>query len=200
VITANSDLERVSLFAEATELPGLDIITQTLRIYGPAYIRPVGVEFGQTISITFLVDRDFKVRKLFEDWLKQVVGHDSFNISYQTEYVANEITMTQLDTQDVEKYSIKLKDAFPISIKNMPLSYASDEIHRMTVTFVYRKWESAFASVAENKPNTFPRSSFNYISTTPLADAINKQTNPNITDKLVNYSYDVIPVMSKIVK
>lgn len=198
VVAANTDLERVSLFAEASELPGLTIRVESLNIYGPSYPRPVGIDFGQTLDVTFLVDRDFKVRKLFEDWLQQVVSHNSFNISYQTEYVASQITLTQLDTQDEQRYSVQLKDAFPISIKNMPISYTTDDIHRLTVTFIYRKWESSFASVADVAPKKFPQTKFSYISSTPLADAINSQKNPNKTSKPVQSSFDALSILDKL--
>ena len=37
-------------------------------------------------------------------------------------------------------YSVKLINAFPVTMNAMALNWASDEIHRVTVTFKYDKW------------------------------------------------------------
>lgn len=201
IADSNSDLSRVSLFAESTELPGVTVKTEKLKIYGPEYIRPTGIDYGQTVNVTFLVDRDFRVRKLFEDWINMVVDKNSYNISYQILYISNQIRFIQLDTQDEERYSITLKEAFPVSIEIMPISYSSDGIHRISVTFAFRRWESMFGSVAETEPREYPQTKKDYISATPLQDAIQEFKNPStntikpyIANNPKPYSYSVSPI------
>ena len=55
-------------------------------------------------------------------------------------------------------YTILLKEAFPVSINVMPLSFANPGVQRMNVTFRYKYWQSTMAngsSLEENILNSF---------------------------------------------
>jgi hypothetical protein len=53
-----------------------------------------------------------------------------------TRYLSD-ISIIQFDEFVKQIYAIKLIDAFPISIASMPLSWADDNFHRVTVSFAY---------------------------------------------------------------
>jgi hypothetical protein len=137
----NSDSKLVSLFCEISNLPGISINTKGLRIYGPAYQRPVSAEFGgEAINMTFYVDSDFHVKKYFDDWIFKVVNPNSFNVQYEDNY-KSDITIRQLNEKNQITYQVKLIDAFPRAINMMDLNMASDnQVHKLNVTFSYRKW------------------------------------------------------------
>ena len=50
------------------------------------------------------------------------------------------------DTETIA-FSIKLVDCFPTSIDVMPLSYAGNGVHKMSVTFSYKYWVSSASNV-----------------------------------------------------
>lgn len=137
----NSDDKLVSLFCEISNLPGVAINSKGLRIYGPAYQRPVSIEFGgETINMTFYVDSNFNVKKYFDDWLFHVVNPNSFNVQYENDFVSD-IVLKQLNEKNEVMYEVTLKDAFPRSITPMDLNMSSDnQVHKLNVTFSYRKW------------------------------------------------------------
>ena len=196
----NPDLERISLFAESTELPGLSITTENLRIYGPSYIRPTAVEFGQTIDVTFLVDLNLKVRKLFEDWLNLVVDRNSYEVSYQSAYISEQIRFTLLDTNEVEKYSVTLKEAFPIGMSVTPISYSSNDYQRLSISFAYRKWESTFSNIESSVKPKYIKTNKDIVAPTPIGESIynakspEKAITPASPSPEKSYTYTTKPV------
>jgi hypothetical protein len=131
----------ISLFCEISNLPGMSITTKGHRIYGSAYQRPVSAEFnGESISMTFYVDRNMNTKAFFDAWMFKIVNPNSFNVAYQSDYVS-QIEITQLDRADNTTYNISLEDAFPRAINMMDLNMGStNQAHQLTVTFAYRRW------------------------------------------------------------
>ena len=131
-----------SMMCEISQLPPISITTKQFRIQGPAYERPVGMEFsGEGIPMTFYVDKSLQIKQYFEDWLYSIVNPNSFNVKYQSEYVSD-IQIYQLDEQDKPTYAISLIDAFPKAIGQMDLNAAAaNQMHRLTVMFAFRKWD-----------------------------------------------------------
>ena len=141
LVPSKLDIERLSLFAEVTSLPGVKIETDRLKIFGPDYIRPIGINYGDTIDITFIADSDLNIRRIFDDWIHLIVNENAYTVNYQNDYISQNINLEQMNTNDQKVYLYTLKDAFPIEIKSMELSQqAENQIQRITVTFAYRKW------------------------------------------------------------
>lgn len=133
-----------SLYAESTSVPLLNIFTKAFKIFGPSYQRPVTSEYGgEGINFTFHVDRNFNVRKFFEDWMHAVIHPERFTVGYLSDY-GTTITIAQLDEQDNPTYEIELLEAFPRNINLMELNNAStNQTHRLNVLFAYRYWRRA---------------------------------------------------------
>ena len=147
----------VSLYCEITNLPGMSVTTKGLKLYGPAYQRPVSSEFnGEAISMTFYLDEKMKVKAFFDAWMFKIVNPNSFNVNYSEEYVSqikisqlapkvssvNLLTFdNQVDIKDEETYSIYLEDAFPRAMSLVDLSSgAVNQAGRLNMTFTYRRW------------------------------------------------------------
>ena len=107
-----NDGELVSLYCDISNLPGMSIITKGLRLFGPAYQRPVSSEFnGEAINMTFYLDRDMRVKAFFDAWMFRTVDPNSFNVNYAENYTAT-IKIFQLDENDKATYTVSLEDAF----------------------------------------------------------------------------------------
>lgn len=146
----------VSLLAESAVLPKLDIRTERLKIYGPSEPRPIDIDYGETMSISFYLDNKMNLRDFFERWINLVVNKSSFNVNYQREYVSNEITITKLDNKDDVVRTYTFKEAFPISIQASNLSYSSvDQFDKIEVTFAYRTWEAKDTKYSTNWISSF---------------------------------------------
>lgn len=151
---SGTNLQLVSLFAEIAELPSLAVKTNRLKVYGPAYQRVYGIDYGEAMNITFLLDRQLKIKTFFEDWIFSTVSNTNYNVAYQNRYVSQGIKIRQLDSMSQVVYQNTLVDAFPISISALDLNSAADEYHRMTVTFGYRKWEREIFNTKAIRPST----------------------------------------------
>jgi len=136
------DLNRVSLLAEAASLPPVNIKTERLEIYGPSSPRPVGIDYGDTITLTFYLDRGLQVRTLFENWMAQIVDQSTYNIAYQSYYMSDELAIRKLDSKDDIVREYIFREVFPIAIGTTQLAATADEFSRMDVTFAYRRWSA----------------------------------------------------------
>lgn len=132
----------VSLLCEQASFPMLTVSTKPYKIYGPAYQRPVGIEFGgEGIPFTFHVDREMKVKSFFDEWMSLAVSPSNFNVSYQSNYISD-LFVHQLDEADNVTYGVRIKDAFPRNMNLMDLNQSNqNQTHRLTVLFAYRTWE-----------------------------------------------------------
>lgn len=146
-----------SLYAEATNVPTFNIAVKPFKIFGPTYQRPITSEYGgEGINFTFHVDRNFNVRKFFEDWMHEIIHPERFTVGYLENY-ATTITIAQLDEQDEKTYEVELLEAFPRNINLMELNNAStNQTHRLNVLFAYRYWKRIGPDV-EVTPVDIPR-------------------------------------------
>jgi len=149
------DSKLVSLYCDITNLPGMSVSTKGLKLYGPAYQRPVSSEFnGEAINMTFYLDRDMNVKAFFDAWMFKTVNPNSFNVSYAQDYIS-EIKISQLNENDDETYSIYLEDAFPRAMSLVDLSAgAVNQAGRLNMTFAYRRWYSTHPSYTGSKAKT----------------------------------------------
>lgn len=143
-------LKDVSLLAEVAVLPEVNIKTERLDIYGPTHPRPVGIDYGDTITITFYLDRKLTIRDMFERWVHMAIDPLTYNVSYQNEYTSTEMTIRKLDKKDDVVREYKFEECFPISIGKTQLSYGTDEFSTIDVTFAYRRWTPVHLESSEN--------------------------------------------------
>lgn len=149
----------VSLLAESTNFPPINVGVTSQRIFGPSYQRPKFVDYGgDNIIITFLVDGGMLVKKYFEDWLELVIEPETYFVGYQDEYTTD-ISISQLDEDENNVYSITIYEAFPRSINIMDLNNTNtNSFHRLSVSFAYRYWSSK--SKSEQNPVILPQGQF----------------------------------------
>lgn len=169
-----SNARLVSLFAEISNLPPLNISVRPLKIYaGPTYQRPIGSEYGgDGISMIFHVDREMKVKRFFDDWMETIVDRNTFEVAFQDIY-RTDITINQLDERDRISYGIDLLEAFPRSMNLMELNQsAQNQTHRLNIIFAYRYWRRT--DIINNKGQV------------PL---VSPQTLPNITQSTPTVNY-----------
>lgn len=146
----------VSLLCESASLPAMSVSTKPYRIYGASYQRPVSSEFnGDGITLSFYIDNKMEVKSFFDAWMFKIVNPNSFNVSYQREYVS-QIKISQLDEKNNENYSIYLEDVFPRAVNMLDLNMGStNQVHKLNVTFAYRRWfpESELLNRINFNPN-----------------------------------------------
>jgi hypothetical protein len=136
------DLEKTSFMVRATSLPAMTLGEISVPFRGRSIYIAGDRTFDETWSTTFLNDTDFMIRNAMERWsngindLKNATGVTNPNL-YQVD-----LTVTQLDRDDVPLKSYIFRNAWPTSITAIDLtSDAADAIEEFEVTWRYQHFE-----------------------------------------------------------
>jgi hypothetical protein len=136
----------LGLQCESAELPGISLMTQDVKIYGPTYKLPYQKQYND-LNLTFICTNDFYERKLFDRWIEAIMPGDTNNMRFpkgdQTKYLTD-ITVVQFDEFVKQIYAVKIIDAFPTSIAPMQVSWSDDGFHKLTVSFAYQRYETIY--------------------------------------------------------
>jgi len=141
-----SFIEPLSLLCEAAEMPGKALTTENVKIYGPGYNVPYLTTY-QNIALTFLNTNVHTERLFFDIWMNSIISPTTNNVRFQkgdnSGYLTRiEITQYSTDSSyEREIYKVKLIDAFPTSIAPQQLSWGDDGFQRMSISFLYQKYE-----------------------------------------------------------
>lgn len=148
--------------AEATTLPGVMLATSEVARYGYGATlknpyRPIFVD----LNVSFISDGGRKIYDFFYDWINSIVKGDGtgdmhYNklddrkfrksdlLAYEVEYRDNyktDITITTVDETNRSIVIIRLYNAFPIALGDVPVSWSnSNDYMRIPVTFTYSNW------------------------------------------------------------
>lgn len=130
-----------ALYAEQVAFPPLSLFVKQCRIFGPAQQRPITADYGgDGMTISFLMDRNFDIKGMFDKWMGGIVDPEKHTLSYQDNYVCD-IEIRQVDRKDNVVYKVKLQDAFPRSMMQMDMNQSNaGQFHRLMVSFSYHKW------------------------------------------------------------
>lgn len=133
----------ISLFCESAVLPELTINAEMQQIWGPAHHRPKSIAYGGFMVLQFHLDREMNIKKLFDRWMQSIVDGNQYTVSYQRDYIAPVIKVTQLDENNDETYSVIFEEAFPAGMTQLDLSHSLQaSTHLLQVNFRFRKWSS----------------------------------------------------------
>lgn len=166
-------------FAESAEFPGTQMLTQELRYYD----MPAKFAYGKAhddLNITFRLDRDFQVKKLFDVWINYMYNRQTGDVYYKNVY-AGSIQIYQVMENGFSSYAVELEDAFPTQIGQVSMGWdQSGSYSRLPVTFSFKRMRTV-----ANK-EIFKRPSFGAIggstaSSTPTLDFMNSERTINET-------------------
>lgn len=132
---------------EAAEFPGRSMELMENRYYGPAFNLPRNTKYAGTIDLSFLCRSEAKERQFFDDWLNIINPVNNFHFEYRNNY------MSQIDVFQFADYAASagaknpkpvyqwtLHEAWPIQISEQQVTWADDNILRLSVTFTYKYW------------------------------------------------------------
>lgn len=126
----------VELFCEQALLPSLSFSSQPTRTYGEQREVIYDRNF-ESISLTFLVDRQMKVKDYFDKWTNEMIDPYSRIVGFYDSYVRDISIITQ-DTKDNNTYIVVLREAYPKTISAVQLDHNSKDVMKLQVTFNYK--------------------------------------------------------------
>ena len=131
-----------SFLVKGASLPGSTIGQIDVPFRG-RQLKVAGDRTFENWTVTVINDNGFDVRNEFEKWMNALNAHENgTGEAKPTEYYA-QLTVAQLDRQNNPVKTIRIKDAFPVNLSAIDLSYdTTDSIEEFTVEFAYQYWES----------------------------------------------------------
>jgi len=127
----------LNILCESITFPGKQIETIDYSMYRNPLKIPSGF-INDEVSVTFRLTEDFFVKKVFERWQAGIIDQRTYKARYLEEYVSD-IVFDHQDKQDNTKYSITLRDCYPVTVGAIEKSHeTTDAALRMTVTFACR--------------------------------------------------------------
>lgn len=187
-VNAPNQARLVNLFCDQAIFPLTRVLTSRQQVFGPPTYFPVGIDYGgDNINLQFLVDRNMQVKQFFDKWMDGIINRDTFTANYRRNY-ATKIRIDQLDETDKIMYRVELEDAFPIVISPLTLdSGLSNNVHKLSVTFTYRRWKQigvpetfgAYGTESRNSPITIQNGSIRFNNNFNIYGAFNPALNGN---------------------
>lgn len=144
IFSPENDTEKnriVSLRCETVDLPGRTIDTKSNEnVYGPSFELGTGIVLSGTISMVFLLDEQFIIKKYFDDWHKKIYDIQTYDFFYYDSYV-KEIGIKQLNQRDEVVYKCGLSEAYPKTIELITLdNNTRSDLSKLNVTMAFRDW------------------------------------------------------------
>lgn len=168
----NSTMERMLMFCEQTQLPGLNIATTQIRTYGEVRETPYERMFDP-VNFNFYVDKEMKVKMFFDEWINGIQNSYTRTMNYYDDYTTN-IEIIVYDVANYSRYKVTLYEAYPKAVNAIQLDYNNKDVMRLGVTMQYKYWRtnlmtnpvSSTASLASpiNDGFSIPNSYFNSFS------------------------------------
>jgi hypothetical protein len=132
-----TDLTRddVTYLVRTTALPETTLEETIVNWQGMDFKFPAKSTFAD-FTVTFNVDVEAKVRKMFEEWTK-LIHNPETNVYGSLEEIMRDQTLRLLDYSGNSIMEYKLMYAWPKTIGAVTLDYASTETAQFDVTFSY---------------------------------------------------------------
>ena len=142
--------------AEAAELPGRTLSTNEYRVYGPIRKIPYASTYTDT-TVTILSSRDLAEKIYFEEWQNLIHNHKAdanggqYNLGYYDDYI-KPVIITTFDEMGGQTSEHTFNEAYPIGIAPIGLSWSSDELIKLQITFAYRDYSFNNDPIPAPKP------------------------------------------------
>ena len=141
-----SQVRLATLLCENIQLPGINLNTIQNRIYGEFRETPYETMYDN-ITATFYVDREMKVKNLWDKWILGIQGYNNpadgtgtRDFAYYKDYIAPQFEIYVNDTLNQTYYGVSLYEVYPKTISAITLDNNSKEIMKLTVTLQYKFW------------------------------------------------------------
>lgn len=139
----------LSILCQSANLPGTQLATTELPVYGPPIKMPYGLVY-QDLSLTFLCTNNMSQRKIFEEWRRIIVDPTSNYVNYYDTYVG-EVFVNKLNSDGLVIHTALFEEVYPVAILEQELNSANNDWLRLTVILAYRRWRTLLDLKAANQ-------------------------------------------------
>jgi hypothetical protein len=141
--------ETLTIMCQSVTLPGRQIATSELPVYGPPVKMPYGLIY-QDFTCSFICTNNMAQRQVFEKWQRSIVDPSTNYVNYYDNYIGT-VLVSKLDNEGYPRYAVTYEECYPIGIIEQELSAGNNEFLRLFVQFAYRRWRTSQDTQAVSK-------------------------------------------------
>jgi len=142
--TQASTIKNMTMRCSSAILPGVDIASQSYRVYGPVRQMPYDILYTGQLSLTFIVSRDMSERAFLEKWMSKIVNPTEYKLGFYDDYTST-MTINILDRSDMISYKSVVQEVYPKTIGEITVANdRENEYMTQEVTFAFYKYTSTF--------------------------------------------------------
>ncbi len=135
-----NDPRDLTFLCKTAVLPGRQIATTDYSTNTKLHKMPYA-SITDDLTLTFMLTQDMFVKKYFDAWQAKVINSD-YSVNYKDTY-ATDIIVQQLNKDNFPIYSVKFKNAYPVTVDSIELSADSTDVATiMSTTLAYDDWEA----------------------------------------------------------
>ena len=104
----------------------------------------------EDLTLSFLCTNDYYVKKMFDNWMEQVMPTKQHTASYKSTYTTD-IVVNQLNEQNIPVYGYTFQKAYPIIVTAIEFEQGGQDLVKFDVTFAYDRFEpTGFTDAAKD--------------------------------------------------
>jgi hypothetical protein len=131
------DMQKVILFCDQAQLPGISFGTNPVRSYGE--VREVPYEkLYEGVNLSFYVDANMTVKLLFDEWIALIQNPVTRDFNFPQRYLTDTIKIIVKNTQGESVYLCTLHECYPKAVAPIQLDYSAKDVMKMNVSITYK--------------------------------------------------------------
>jgi len=133
------DPRDISILCESVNLPGRQISTVDYQADRQTIKIPYGI-INEDVTMSFILTNDYYMKQLFDKWMSGIFDVENYRVGYKKDFVTD-VVIQQLNKNNVPIYSVRLEDAFPVTMQSIQLdSNSENTIQKLNVTLSYENY------------------------------------------------------------
>ena len=133
------DPRDISILCESVNLPGRQISTVDYQADRQTIKIPYGI-INEDVTMSFILTNDYYMKQLFDKWMSGIFDVEKYRVGYKKDFVTD-VVIQQLNKNNVPVYSVRLEDAFPVTMQSIQLdSNSENTIQKLNVTLSYENY------------------------------------------------------------
>jgi hypothetical protein len=137
-----SSVRNIALYCSGANVPGLSLSTVPIRTTGEVREMPYDRNF-QEMHVTFYADSTLQAKYFFDEWINSIQDRETRMFNYFDNYSIPILTVEVEDLNGETVYRVDLFDVYPKAIDAIQLHHGNTSFVEVSVSFVYRYWQSS---------------------------------------------------------
>lgn len=136
----SGDMNKILLYCESVNLPGLSLSTTQARTFGE--IREIPWEkMFDNVNLSFYLDNSMQIKMFFDNWISNIQDPVTRNFAYYNDYTVD-LQIKVFDLINKTKYTVTLYECYPKAIAPINFDMASKDVAKLQVSMNYKYWKS----------------------------------------------------------